>query len=176
MGDSSKRISLVGVREYLSEYPVELSSEQEISNQIINRTTLVTKSKGHVAYVDLLDLLFWLKKNKPELLEFVRKNKEDLESETLIVKVKNPNRKYPNKVFTATATHNLKRVPKKIEVLANKKGQIITYTENKNFNDPNTLLNNFKLIKADKYKVELTYGYLNEFGINETIPLTVRVW
>lgn len=175
----SSSTPLLDVREYSANYPLELEDLLKAvpgkhANDI-NRPILKVQKPDEAIHIDMLDLLFWLKKNKPELFNFVYNNNEELETEILMVQIKNPNRKYPNKLYRTIAVHNLRKTPKNVEVLANRKGEIITYTENKNFNN-DTLLNNFKVIKADKEKIDLQYGYLGEFGINETITITIRFW
>lgn len=100
-----------------------------------------------------------------------------LTEDTIIITIKNPNRRRPNYRFTKQIPHRLFKPPRTIEVLANNNGSIISYAESKSFNDyRKDLMSNFNVIKADKKFIYLEYGFLNEFGINEEINLTIRVY
>jgi hypothetical protein len=57
--------TMTGVREYAEEYPVELREVEE-GRLVIQAWN---ESRHNFTQVDLLDLIAWLKKHKPELLD-----------------------------------------------------------------------------------------------------------
>ena len=74
---SKNEIELEGVREYCEEYPVLLKQNTTThsfvldKDVLIDRPVLVGVNEGgyNSVEIDLLDLIEWLKNNKPELLK-----------------------------------------------------------------------------------------------------------
>ncbi len=68
----TKSTIMEGVREYAEEYPVKLGLEEpsEYNKLKENRITVLASNEGgcNGVGIDLLDLIDWIKKNKPELL------------------------------------------------------------------------------------------------------------
>lgn len=69
-------VKMVGVREYCEEYPVELSdgTNTGVYDDYTDRYVIRAINEGghNSVEIDLIDLLTWLKENKPELLRITK--------------------------------------------------------------------------------------------------------
>lgn len=69
-------VIMTEIREYAEEYPVQIRLLKEVSeikgfNKGLGRYVIIAENEGgyNCTSVDLLDVLEWVKKHKPELLE-----------------------------------------------------------------------------------------------------------